>query len=178
MSGSTRLPEFVTRSLVGSMPSSRSRSAWATTNLSSCLERGPHCCVPETTTRSALLVSKKASGRPWNHFGPSQPWPIRAEPTTRLPALTNDPSAECLKSNRDTPVPAKLYAKPQMDRKTKEIVNDRRRLASTSVPPGRSKEQVDQFYADKRHDYPPGAIDEHIAPQDRRRAHRPPLHSP
>src|SRR5579875_2367963 len=57
MSGSTRLPDVVTRSTVGrEIPSRRRQAAWRATNCSRARLRGPSCSVPDTTTWSGLFT--------------------------------------------------------------------------------------------------------------------------
>src|ERR1700683_5802233 len=73
MSGSIPLPEVVTRSGVGVIPSLRStpiclRTSWTRTS-----DRGPRLVAP-------VAIGLSLSGRPWNHLEPAQAWPTRVDP--------------------------------------------------------------------------------------------------
>ena len=55
-------------------------------------------------------------------------------------------------------------------KKTTETRTARRRLTSISTAPSRSQDEVDQLDEDEGHDDPPDAVDEDVASEDRSRA--------
>ena len=115
MSGSYPLPEVVTRSGVGSTPSRCQYCTSSRVLSSSTLERGPRLLAPdspgtpfaskglsppETFSLGLAAYGPVSSGRPWNHLGLVQFWPMSVDPVGVM-----EPSTLLLKASREMSVP-------------------------------------------------------------------------